>query len=283
MVTAGQLSAEVRQLLKDSGNENYIFDSKCIIEKCLSVRYETVITHPDTEVSSEAESEARTMADRRASGFPLQYLLGEWEFYGLPFLVGNGVLIPRQDTETLVDCVINQCSSISKPVIADLCSGSGCVPVALEKHIREADISAVELSDEAFEYLEKNIRLNSSPVKIFKGDVLNPDFSRNFTGIDIITSNPPYLTPDDMDSLQEEVKYEPEMALRGGSDGLLFYREITRIWKNCLKPGGMIFFETGINQDRDVASVLSENGFSDIRTYPDLCGINRVVSGVYSK
>lgn len=283
MVTISQLSTNLKILLKQNNIDDYIFETRCILEHALCIRHEKMIANPNLVLSDEQFSLVQKIAGKRINGYPLQYILGEWEFFGLPFYVGEGVLIPRQDTEALVECVLNQISSTTSasPHILDLCSGSGCIAIALEKHLNSAEIGAVEFSDKAMEYLTRNIELNRSKVTVYNGDVLNPDLCCNFKNIDIITSNPPYLTPEDMGVLQKEVSFEPEMALRGGEDGLLFYRGITANWKQTLKKGGMIFFEIGLNQERDVSEILIKNGFSDIKTYPDLSGIIRVVSGVY--
>ena len=282
MVTAGAVLNEIRSRFKNAGIEDYVFESRCIVESALNLSHSELIANPDRQVASEDETLICAMANRRLEGYPLQYIVGKWEFFGLPFLVGEGVLIPRQDTETLVECVLNDAVKLHRPRILDLCSGSGCIPVALEKHLKNADIGAVEYSDAAFDYLKMNIQLNNSSVKVYKGDVLDPEYFLNFSELDIITSNPPYLTDDDMANLQKEVAYEPEMALAGGSDGLMFYKVITSFWKYCLKPGGRLYYEIGIHQEDDVSQILSENGFTDITTYPDLCGVIRVVSGVYN-
>ncbi len=282
MVTAGSVLNDVKNRLKSVGIEDYVFESRCIVESVLGLSRSELIANPDKPVARGDEAMICTMVNRRAEGYPLQYIIGKWEFFGLPFFVGEGVLIPRQDTETLVECVINNALNSDSLRILDLCSGSGCIPVALEKHIKNADISAVEYSDAALGYLRMNIQLNNSSVKVYKGDVLDPEFFLNFSELDIITSNPPYLTDEDMASLQKEVAFEPEMALSGGTDGLLFYRVITAFWKHCLKPGGKLYYEIGIHQEDDVSQILAENGFTNIETHPDLCGVIRVVSGVYN-
>jgi len=282
LVTAGSVLNEIKNRFKNAGIENYTFESRCIVESALNVSHAALLANPDKPVAGEDEALICTMANRRLEGYPLQYIIGKWEFFGLPFFVGEGVLIPRQDTETLVECVLNDAANLTRPHILDLCSGSGCIPVALDKHLKNADISAVEYSDAAADYLKMNISLNNSSVKVYKGDVLDPDYFLNFSGLDIITSNPPYLTDEDMANLQKEVAYEPEMALAGGSDGLLFYKVITAFWKHCLKPGGRLYYEIGIHQENDVSEILSENGFTNVQTYPDLCGVIRVVSGVYN-
>jgi len=218
---------------------------------------------------------------KRSSGYPLQYILGEWEFYGFKFLVGEGVLIPRQDTETLVEYIISVANSIKNPRILDLCSGSGCIAITLEKMLPNSTVCAVEFSKEALNYLTQNIKLNNSNVTVFEGDVLNKDFTNYFENFDIIVSNPPYLTKNDICNLQEEVKHEPNLALFGGDDGLQFYTSISKIWKKCLKQNGIISYEIGIGQENDVANILLNNGFTDIQTIRDLTGIIRVVSATY--
>jgi release factor glutamine methyltransferase len=220
------------------------------------------------------------MAQRRIDGFPLQYILGKWEFYGLTFKVGEGVLIPRQDTETLVDYVLTMFKNDDTLKIADLCSGTGCIPIAIEKRLTNAEVHAIELSTIAHSFLVENIALNSSKVIPHLGDVLEPSTAEEFNSLDLITANPPYLTINDMEHLQKEVSFEPKLSLFGGNDGLDYYRNICKVWKSSLKVGGMIVFEIGQNQENDVSKIMLENGFSDIAIIPDLCGVNRVVSGI---
>lgn len=281
MVTLNELSTNLKALLKENNIENNVFEARCILEHALGFTHEKLIASAGAVLTEEQTELVRSLAEKRISGYPLQYILGEWEFFGLPFYVGEGVLIPRQDTETLVEAVIAKAAGLTSPKILDLCSGSGCIAIALEKNIPGAKVAAVEYSKPALAYLLKNTELNGSDVTAYEGDVLSGSFSENFSGIDIITANPPYLTSDDMNVLQREVTFEPDTALFGGNDGLLFYREITKKWKNCLCDGGSLFFETGINQEKDVADILSLNGFEDIRMHTDLNGIIRVVSGVY--
>ena len=281
MVTLNELSTNLKALLKENNIENNVFEARCILEHALGFTHEKLIASAGAVLTEEQTELVRSLAEKRISGYPLQYILGEWEFFGLPFYVGEGVLIPRQDTETLVEAVIAKAAGLTSPKILDLCSGSGCIAIALEKNIPGAKVAAVEYSKPALAYLLKNTELNGSDVTAYEGDVLSGSFSENFSGIDIITANPPYLTSDDMNVLQREVTFEPDTALFGGNDGLLFYREITKKWKNCLCDSGSLFFETGINQEKDVADILSLNGFEDIRMHTDLNGIIRVVSGVY--
>ena len=285
MVTVKQLINEIKTTLKNGGIEDYIFESRCIIENIMHLSHSEIVLNYDTEVLNEQYETAVSAAQKRITGYPLQYILGTWEFYGLPFFVGEGVLIPRQDTETLVDYVLNYCKtrkSTSKLNCIDLCSGSGCIAVALSLNLQSSLFYAVEYSDSAFSFLQKNITFNNaSDIQAVKANVLDPDVANLFTNVDIIVSNPPYLTDKDMTVLQKEVSFEPRLALEGGTDGLLFYRSIVANWKHSLKYNGLIAFEIGIGQEQDVSDILSANSFTDIKFTKDLNDVVRVVSGVY--
>jgi len=212
---------------------------------------------------------------RRSEGEPLQYLLEEWEFYGLPFHVGEGVLIPRADTETLVDAALACAEGCGEPRILDLCSGSGAVAVALAHRLPSAHVTAVELSEGACAYLEKNIRRNGVPVRMVQADIFayEPDGA-----VDILTANPPYIPSAELDTLQEEVRREPGMALDGGADGLRFYRGIAGRFCPHLREGGAVCLEIGMGQEEAVAEILQRAGCREIGQHRDLGGIIRVVT-----
>ncbi|MBQ2273890.1 MAG: peptide chain release factor N(5)-glutamine methyltransferase [Clostridia bacterium] len=221
-----------------------------------------------------SEEELDAVLKRRIDGEPLQYILGEWEFYDLPFYVGEGVLIPRPDTETLAEFAIDRAGT-RETVCMDLCSGSGCLAITLDKHSVNATVYAMELSDKAFEYLKKNIERNASSVRAVKGDVLEDDFGE----FDLIISNPPFIKTADLDTLQKEVKREPQMALDGGDDGLVFYRKIAEKWVPHLKSGGTLAVEIGIGQGDDVKAIFKAAGLKNIGSRNDLSGIERVIFG----
>lgn len=279
--TYRELLKEMTEFLDESCVENSDFDcaellGKVLGDDCRSDRYRKRL---DDLSDGKLRDEFISLCKRRAEGEPLQYLIGEWEFYGYPFKVGKGVLIPRQDTETLIDVVLKKFGSKSELTVIDLCSGTGCIGVALEKNLKCDKVFCVEKSQEAFGYLEENIRLNNSTAKAVLADVLDENVMKEFPSADIIVSNPPYINGNDMKELQKEVRYEPEMALFGGDDGLDFYRSITRVWKDKLKQGGMLVFEVGISQEDDVMRILIQHGFENVRCRPDLCGVNRCVFG----
>jgi release factor glutamine methyltransferase len=275
------LLEQIRNTLKNGGLENFEFESVFIIEDVFKQNiYDMISSKLTCEDDDERIIQCNAMAKRRLEGFPLQYILGKWEFYGLPFKVGEGVLIPRQDTETLVEYVINLSKNQSGLKVVDLCSGTGCIPIAIEKYLQGSEVHAIELSTMAYDYLVENISLNNANVVPHLNDVLDPTVAEDFKDVDLITANPPYLTKLDMEHLQVEVSFEPKNSLFGGEDGLNYYRDICKLWKKCLKSGGMVVFEIGQNQEKDVSNIMLENGFTSINVVPDLCGINRVVSGI---
>lgn len=280
MVTIAQIIKNSEEILKNNNIESFSFDTRCIVEDVLNMNFQLILLNSSKEISEDDEKKISEMIKKRAENYPLQYILGEWEFYGLPFKVGEGVLIPRPDTETLVDTVLEYCKNKSEVKIIDLCSGSGCIAITLEKNTLNSDVYAVEISDNAYKYLDENISLNNSSVKAVKGDVLSEKTALLFENADVIVSNPPYLTKEDMENLQKEVSFEPEKALFGNNDGLEFYRLIPKIWNKCLKKGGLMAFEIGIGQENDVIEFMKENGFVNIETQKDLAGIVRVVCGV---
>lgn len=279
MVSRSVLFEECIKALENSGNPDARFDALCIFQDMLNETHPLFL--PSEPVEESAEKKIRELTEKRCSGYPLQYLLGQWEFFGFPVKVGEGVLIPRPDTETLVEQIIDICKKnhLESPEIADLCSGSGCIAIALKKHIPGAKVYAVELSDEALVYLRQNVSDNNADIEIIQGDVLDVNFSRRFSGLDIIVSNPPYLTGEEMQSLQTEVSYEPEKALYGGTDGLDFYRRMTFLWKDSLKTGGWLAYEFGMGQHDDVKEILENNSFTDIELRIDGGGIIRTAAG----
>lgn len=287
-MTIDQLRNEVNTILKDIPDRE--FDGMCILEDMGGISRERAVLHGEDVISESLCGRVIAAAKKRSEGYPLQYILGQWEFFGLPFKVGEGVLIPRPDTEVLVECVLDRLGRMEgKLGIVDLCSGSGCIAIALDKKLGgRAQVYGVELSSDAFPYLSENVRMNGSSVKLLRGDVMNGSIMENFRDgdnpeeyikIDCIVSNPPYLTKREMEELQTEVRHEPETALFGGDDGLKFYRVITCLWKEILRTGGLLAFEIGDAQAGDVQLLLEEGGFCDIFTEKDAAGCVRVIGG----
>lgn len=226
-----------------------------------------------------ADAAAEEMLQKRLSGQPLQYILGEWEFFGLPFKVGPGVLIPRPDTELAVETALKLLKETKDPKVLDVCAGSGCIGIALAVH-GGAEVTFLEKSREAIGFLQKNLELNSVKGEITRLDVLqSPDFGTEDT-VDLIVSNPPYIKSEVIPSLSPEVRCEPKMALDGGEDGLIFYREIAKKAKTALKVKGHLVFEIGFDQADEVTAILKAEGFENIETIKDYGGNNRVVCGI---
>lgn len=285
-MTVKELSDRLDSILRDIPDSD--FDKFCILEDLCGITREAAAVHPEQKVRETAVNAAVNGARRRLAGYPLQYILGKWDFYGRTFKVGEGVLIPRADTEALAEEAIARIMKMPAPHrIADLCSGSGCIAVTLAAEIPDSTVYAVELSAEAFPYLTENVRLNKADVKLLKGDVTDGRLLENFRDpesgeyvkIDCIVSNPPYLTDEEMSSLQKEVTFEPETALYGGSEGLQYFRVIACLWRELLCGGGLMIFEIGSAQGDAVRGILESCGFENIFTACDSGGNLRVMGG----
>ncbi|MBR1592872.1 MAG: peptide chain release factor N(5)-glutamine methyltransferase [Ruminococcus sp.] len=278
MVSRRELYNECTDILKNHGNPDAEFDTLCIFQDIIHDK--NPLFQPMEAVSDRDENIIREYVKKRSEGYPLQYILGKWEFYGYDFRISPDVLIPRPDTEVLVENVLSICrrDRINSPVIYDLCSGSGCIAVTLKKEIPSAEVYAVEISEKAVGIIKENAAINNADINIINSDVRTPENIGNFKAPDIIVCNPPYLTQEDMDTLQREVTFEPELALFGGADGLDFYRVITEKWKKYLKNGGWLCYEFGYDQHEDVKNILIKNRFDNISMSRDLAGIIRTVT-----
>lgn len=233
---------------------------------------------PLTEIETVQYREALR---RRGEFEPLQYITGRVEFYGIELKVNKSVLIPRPETELLVDAILKLSDKSAKLKILDIGSGSGNIPIALAKNLPEAELVAIDISDEALEIAKENAVSNllENRISFFKMDALtnNLDFPHKF---DIIVSNPPYVSAEDFTGLQKEIiEYEPKQAVTDNSDGLEFYRNISSKTKEILNDGGKLFFEIGMDQAADVETILKNNSFNDISIIKDYAGIERVIYG----
>lgn len=267
-----------RQQLEQAGIESPRFESRILVETVLGISCKAGL-FPETPLTKAQAAQLAQLTKRRCAHEPLQYLCGTWEFFGLEFSVGEGVLIPRQDTETLVETVLELRCGAAKTHLLDLCSGSGCIPAAVTAHLEYVTGDAVELSEQALPYLRQNLRRHAPRLRIHAADALQPPAALTGEQYDMITCNPPYLTQEDMQQLQPEVAFEPETALWGGADGLSFYRSLTPLWKPYLKEGGWLVYETGMGQGQAVKEILEQAGFCRCRIVLDPAGIDRVVVG----
>ena len=234
----------------------------------------------DDGPTAEEASRLQVLAERRAGREPLQYLLGEWDFLDFTLKVGRGVLCPRADSEVVCETAIELLKDSEAPVVYDLCAGTGCLGLGIARAVPGAKVTCVELSHDAWPYLTANVAaLGGKTTQAERGDVMNYYTQIEPESADLIISNPPYLTAREMQNLMPETAREPAMALDGGADGLDFYRSISEQWKNCLMPGGRLYFEVGIGQADSVLRIMRTQGFGDIQVVKDLHDIPRVVFG----
>lgn len=272
----------------NAGNEDARFDASALMQFVFDLDRGELILCGDTEAQDGDVVTFKSLVSDRASGMPLQYIIGEWDFFDYTFHVGEGVLIPRPETEILVseslDYLSKLCSADNTytPVVYDLCAGSGCVGISIAKSFPSANVFAFEKSPEASRYLLKNIARNAADnVAALEADVLTGEYS-GFVNVrvpelaDVIVSNPPYIRSSEIAGLQKEVLKEPVMALDGGDDGLMFYRAIADIWISRLKPGGILLVECGDDQAEKIERIFSTCGVNTFKIC-DFAGIYRVV------
>ena len=245
---------------------------------------ESVLADRDAEVSDEVFSAMDSAVKRYIRGEPLAYILGEWDFYGLPLAINSSVLIPRDDTCAVTSLAVKQALFLGQnPRILDLCTGSGCIGIAIANRVKDARITLGDVSREALAVAKKNVNTNkmTGRVSCVQVDALKP--APTFLGqFDLIVSNPPYVTEEEMKELPAGVKdYEPHLALYGGCDGLDFYRSICSNFRAALKPGGYLCFEFGMDQGDSVCRILRENGFTVLERVKDFNGRERAVMARY--
>lgn len=267
---------KTKQRLEKAGIEDYVFEAKQIIMHITGFTPAQILTDYNKELSQFQENNLIALIHQREVRYPLQYIFGHWDFYGRPFKVGVGVLIPRADTETVVETALEVLKQRENPKVLDLCAGSGCIGITIAAEIPTAQVTMVEKFDEALRYAEENIKLNSVNASVLKGDVFDkPQFENE--SIDLIVSNPPYIPNSEMKYCSPEVKFEPETALLAEDGGLEFYKAIIENYKSVLKIGGYICFEVGFKQAEKVKELLQNAGFKDIKITNDLNGIGRAV------
>ena len=271
--TYNNLYLDIRQQLRRAGIEEATLEARELVCFGTNKSREELARDGGLYASPELEHRVRDLVRRHLEGEPVAYLIGEWEFYGLPLDISRDVLIPRPDTEILAERALQYLEAFSAPRVLDLCTGSGALAVTIAAQRPDARVVACDISEEALCVARENAAgLN---ISFARGDL----FAAVEGAFDVIVCNPPYLTAEDMLSLQREVRYEPALALRGGADGLDFYRAISEKWRAALHPGSRLFFEVGIGQADDVLRIMRAQGFGDIEIVPDTAGIPRVVYG----
>lgn len=267
--------------LTGAGIEEAALDARLLLEYVCGTDRNTLLVHGEREVSEEEYERYSGLITERAGHVPLQHLTGEQEFMGLTFLVNNKVLVPRQDTEVLVEEVLRNLHDGMR--ILDMCTGSGCILLSLLQYSNDCVGVGADLSAEALEVAEENYKRLRKERPGMEASFVESDL---FAGIpegeryEIIVSNPPYIKTDVIKTLMPEVReYEPLMALDGREDGLYFYREITGQAEEYLTRGGMLFYEIGFDQAEEVCKIMENEGFREIEVVKDFAGLDRVVYG----
>ena len=264
-MTVNEIYQSGLKLLENNNIENSKFEAQSLLQKAFSLDRIGFIIHKTDKADENCSHNFLKFIEKRISGEPLQYILGEWSFMGFDFKV-------------VVNLCIDFLKNRTDKKTVDLCSGSGAIAVALDK-ISGAEVTAVEIDETAFSYLETNVKENNSSVKPVMADAL--EICETFADgeLDLIVSNPPYIKSADIETLQKEVRLEPRLALDGGEDGCDFYREIVSRWSRKLKKGGALAFELGENQADAVKALMTDKGFSDFKISLDFGGVQRAIIG----
>ena len=280
-ITYDDLYLEIRRQLRAADSGDPTLEARELVAFACGKTKEELLRDSRLYVTPEVEARVRALVQRHLDGEPTAYLIGEWEFYGLPLDISRDVLIPRPDTEVLAGLAIDFVKTQGACRVLDLCAGSGCIGLAVASQCPESRVVLGELSEGALRICRQNIRRNglSGRVVPMQMDALAPPPAQ-LGEFRCLVSNPPYIPAGDIPGLDPSVRdYEPHMALDGGADGLDFYRNLAREWKNALTVGGKIFLEVGIGQADDVLRLLRSQGFGDLEITKDLNGIPRVVHG----
>ena len=280
-VTYNDLTLDIRRSLRQAGIEAATLEARELVCFAAGKDRAALLRDGALYASPEVEEAAWALARRRLAGEPVAYLIGEWEFYGLGLDISPAVLIPRPDTEVLVQTVVHELDSGADCRVLDRCAGSGCIGLAVASQVLRSRVLLGEWDDEALKICRQNIRRNqlSARVTSLRIDAREKP-SRQLGEFDCIVSNPPYIPTADIETLDPSVRdHEPHLALDGGADGLDFYRVIADKWRDALLPNGPMAFEVGIGQADEVLRIMRANGFGDIQIVKDLHGIPRVVYG----
>ena len=279
--TYNNLYLDARARLKKAGVEAAQLEAREIVCYAADKSREQLYRDMSLYASAQLEKRVEELVQRRLAGEPVAYIIGEWEFYGLPLDISKDVLIPRPDTEVLVDQAVPYIQSLGDCRVLDLCAGSGCIGLAVASQCPGVHAVLGEFSDAALKICRQNIRRNGLTGRVIPMTVNaleRPD--RALGEFHCILSNPPYIPHGDIPGLDHSVKdYEPHLALDGGEDGLDFYRAISEKWKAALAPGGRLYFEVGIGQADAVLRIMRAQGFGDIQVVKDHNDIPRVVFG----
>lgn len=282
MRTYNDIYLSTRNLLRQSGIDGFSLEAKLLVAAAAGKTVPQLLRDMNLYASNRIEDTVTEFVARRMRGEPVAYITGTWEFYGLPMITNTDVLIPRMDTEKLVDTVKELFTGRKMDArILDLCCGSGCITCAIGHEMPATRLVAIDISANALDVCRRNIAATKliSRVICMQADALSSP-PLGIGDFDMIVSNPPYIPSEEIKTLDSSVKdFEPVWALDGGADGMKFYKAIIKYWKSLLRPGGYLLFEVGEWQAQSVSEMLQAAGFSYTDTRKDTLGIDRVVFG----
>lgn len=281
-VTVNQLIVIGRNQLIDANRPDAVIDARLLMLHVLKCTTAELLLRGNDQVETKLKETYLALVKKRAEGIPLQHITNSQEFMGLEFYVDEHVLIPRQDTETLIETVLDYSRENKIEKAVEIGVGSGCISIALAHYIKGIDITGIDICEEALNVAKRNVLAHNltASITLLKSDVFT-DYDGKEESLDLIISNPPYITLEECNELMEEViGHEPRKALTDEGDGLKFYRIITQEGKKYLKPGGLIAYEIGYLQGKDVCAILEKEGFTNIKLIQDLAHKDRVVIGI---
>ena len=280
-ITYNNLYLDIRRQLRLAGIEEATLEARELVCFGTGKSREQLVRDGGLYASPELERRVRELVERHLAGEPVAYLIGEWEFYGLPLDISPEVLIPRPDTEVLAEQTIAYVRTLGECRVLDLCAGSGCIGLAVAAQAPQTRVVLGEWSDGALRVCRQNIRRNGLSGRVVPmGADAREKPGKALGEFQCIVSNPPYIPSGDIAGLDVSVRdYEPRLALDGGADGLDFYRSISEKWKEALVPGGRLYFEVGAGQADAVLRIMRAQGFGDIQVVKDLRDVPRVVFG----
>ena len=262
-------------MLKSNNVESPKLKARLLLQYVLDKPRQYIIVYDNKEIDKQQQWQYFVNIEKLTKGIPLQHITHRQEFMKMDFFVDENVLIPRPDTEILVEEVIKIAQKYNSPRILDLCTGSGAIAISLKKFVPNADITAVDISEKALEIAQKNAEKLEAKINFVKSDLFDKLDNKKF---DIIVSNPTYIRKDEIKKLSEEVQKEPKIALDGGEDGLDFYRIITEQAINYLKTGSFLCFEIGYNQKNDVIKIIEDKqNYKNTYCKKDLYGNDRII------
>lgn len=287
MWTYKELLEEGYQILNSAEIEEARLDAWLLLEFAADIKRAWYYAHMDETAEADVAEQYRQLCEKRAQHIPLQHLTGQAYFMGYEFYVDDRVLVPRQDTETLVEEAVSHLRELPAPKILDMCTGSGCILLSLLMELPQASGTGADVSADALEVAKENTRRLGLEKRaeliqsdLFSADYFEKNSRKKCMEYDMLISNPPYIRTADIDGLMDEVRlHDPRLALDGKADGLYFYEKITEQAGKHLKPGGWLIYEIGCDQAKDVAEIMKKKGFVQIEVKKDLAGLDRIVEG----